>query len=98
MGGARGPEAASGGEPDPNDPSAQNERANGSKSEAVRGRGLEPPLLSEPDPKSGASTSSAILACGLILHAASAEGGLGIVGRGRRSWATRCLIACGIAF
>jgi putative protein kinase ArgK-like GTPase of G3E family len=28
----------------------------------VRGRGLEPPLLSEPDPKSGASTSSAILA------------------------------------
>ena len=28
----------------------------------VRGRGLEPLLLSEPDPKSGASTSSAILA------------------------------------
>jgi hypothetical protein len=28
----------------------------------VRGGGLEPPLLSEPDPKSGASTSSAILA------------------------------------
>src|SRR5207344_3123939 len=31
-------------------------------SRSVRGRGLEPPLLSEPDPKSGASTSSAILA------------------------------------
>ena len=31
--------------------------------QSVRGRGLEPPLLSEPDPKSGASTSSAILAC-----------------------------------
>jgi hypothetical protein len=28
----------------------------------VRGRGLEPPLLSEPEPKSGASTSFAILA------------------------------------
>src|SRR4051812_3318149 len=34
----------------------------------VRGRGLEPPLLSEPEPKSGASTSFATLALGRILH------------------------------
>ena len=32
------------------------------RSLSVRGGGLEPPLLSKPDPKSGASTSSAILA------------------------------------
>src|SRR4029079_7829729 len=47
---------------------------------SVRGRGLEPPLLSEPDPKSGASTSSAILA--RIAPATLAGGRARVTGQG----------------
>src|SRR6185369_10013467 len=49
----------------------------------VRGGGLEPPLLSKPEPKSGASTSFAILAgCGRV---AAAERISSLVGYDRAS-------------
>jgi hypothetical protein len=51
-------------------------------STTVRGGGLEPPLLTKPDPKSGASTSSAIPAREGLVDSAKVAGakqvGLGV--------------------